>query len=298
MAQFPQFPQFPPVAPPVAFVMPIQGEKIVCDNTNYYIGACIGKGAFGTVYECTDDWGNRLVAKVLAPINKPYWMVRDEWSKELTNLQILRHPNITYIHKAFEYRNVFYIVMEKCELTLEQFMNSPDFNGEHWLPFIARDLLHALDFIHNQNYVHKDLHTGNIFVSNQFDPIFRDKEPVWSFKVGDLGITNFVGFIRPNTILAQWMLAPEVINQQFGNVGKQMDIYHVGLLLLRMVTKVHYNFSHQDIVNGVPRQIAENLDSPYSSAIANSLRRNVVYRTQSAISMWREIQNLVPKNYS
>src|SRR4030042_5597196 len=249
---------------PKQFVPPQKGEQIFCEGTCYYLGDPIGQGGFGIVYECTDDWANNLVAKVLMPKNRMYDQVRDEWLAEFRNLITLRHPCITYMHQAFEYRDTFYLIVERCSYDLTLLTGQPNTDGNVWLPYIARDILHGLDFIHKQGYVHKDMHPGNIFVSHHYDFMVPSKDPVWSFKIGDLGISRLEGDIQLfNTILAQWMVPPEYINPtEFGMLGKQIDIYHAGLLLLGLLLNRIPEFSREDILNGVPRRTAEELNSP------------------------------------
>ena len=281
------------ITPPAPFISPSTGEVITCRNIQYFIGQQIGSGAFGAVYDCRDEWGNELAAKVLLPHNRSYEIVREDWLHELRNLQQLRHPRITFIHDAFEYRNTFYIIVEKCALTLKDLIQSPNTTGEIWLPYVSRDILNGLQYIHDHGYVHKDLHPGNIFVSEQKDPMLLDNEPVWRFKIGDLGISRLEGDIRFfNTILAQWMLPPEFLNPaEFGFIGKHVDIYHVGLLLLSLLCNRVQNFTRDEIIAGRPRELAESMPSRYSAAIARSLRRHVNARTPSAIDMWREISS-------
>ena len=277
---------------PKKFTPPSTGEVITCENIRYFIGRQIGSGAFGNVFDCRDEWGNELAAKVLLPKKRSYEEVREEWRHELQNLQRLRHPQITFIHQAFEHRDTFYIIVEKCELTLENFIQLPSFTGELWLPYVSRDILNGLQYIHDHGYVHKDLHSGNIFVSQQRNPILPDNDPIWSFKIGDLGISRLEGEIRFfNTILAQWMLPPEVLKPEFGVIGKHVDIYHMGLLLLSLLLKQTLNFTRDEILAGRPRQLAESISSRYSEVIARALRRHVNARTPSAIEMWREISS-------
>ena len=279
----------PPI--PCPFVPPSTGEKITCENTQYFIGEQIGKGVFSIVYDCFDEWGNELAAKVLLPQNRSYEAVREEWLHELQNLQQLRHPHVTFIHKAFEYRNTFYIIVEKCVLTLKNLINMPSINGEIWAPYVSRDILNGLQYIHDHGYVHKDLHAGNVFVSQQKNLMVPDNDPIFRFKIGDLGISRLEGDIRLfNTILAQWMLPPEFLRPtEFGVLGKHVDIYHVGLLLLSLLLNRIPHFTRDEIIAGRPRQLAEGLSSRYSAVIARALRRHVNARTQSAIEMWREI---------
>ena len=127
---------------PPELTLPCDGQVIEHDGHQYTLGSQIGEGAFGHVFECADEWDNKLVAKVLVPRNQTYEQVRESWNRELGNLLLLRHPNITYVHAAFEYRHTFYIVVERCDLTLKSFIG---YSGiEAWIPRIARDILHGL----------------------------------------------------------------------------------------------------------------------------------------------------------
>jgi len=92
---------------PRQFRLPVRGEVIVNNERRYFIGEPIGKGGFGMVYECNDDWGNALVAKILLPHDKSYREVRKIWQDELQKLLVMRHPNITFVYDAFEYQDTF-----------------------------------------------------------------------------------------------------------------------------------------------------------------------------------------------
>ena len=220
-------------------------------NGMYFMGEHIGSGSFGDVYECTDEWANPLVAKVLKPA-LPFEQVQAQWEAEVEALMNMRHPNITYIHDAFVFENLFYIVVEKCLYSLDRVLPKID---ETWVPHIARDILQALSFIHRFGYVHKDVHPGNVFVSLTSDAISHDQGgPFVSFKLGDLGITKLEHEIRvTGTILAPWMRPPEAIEpSEYGVVGRQTDVYHTALLLLSVLNKEVLTFTEQDIMTAAP----------------------------------------------
>jgi len=280
--------------PPRQFRPPTGGEVIDNDGRLYFIGPAIGAGGFGTVYECSDEWANDLVAKVILPQNRSYEAVREQWLHELDNLVLLRHPNITYIYDAFEHKDTFYIIMERCAWPLHTLIQMPEANCTIWLPYVARDILQALEFIHQNSYVHKDLHAGNVFAAEVRDHLDTNKDPVWMFKIGDLGITRLVGDMHIfNTILARWMAPPEYLDPvQFGTLDRRVDIYHAGLLLLTLLMKRTPEFTYNEILAGFPRQIAEGLPSPYAPVIATALRRHVSARPQTPLELWREISKV------
>jgi serine/threonine protein kinase len=277
---------------PKIFRRPENGEIIKHNGMYYFIGEKIGKGNFGEVYECTDEWGNELVAKILVPQNQTYEQVRYTWLEEMNKLVYLRHPSITFVYAAFEYKHTFYLIIERCHCTLEDLIQQiPQFEGELWLPYIAREVLQGVNFMHNAGYVHKDIHHGNVFVLRLQDRIIDNNDPIFIFKIGDLGISNLESNINIfNTILAQWMLPPEYLDpSQYGVIGKQVDVYHCGLLLLSVLLGEIPQFTENEILDGIPRQIAEEFPSPYGEIIAMALRRHTEYRTQTALDFWRGI---------
>jgi serine/threonine-protein kinase len=268
----------------------IRGQMIANgSNGLYFIGEHIGSGAYGDVYECTDEWDNPLVAKVLKP-GLAFDEAQRQWQSEVSNLSQMRHPNITYIYDAFIYENAFYIVVEKCLYSLDRVLHRAD---QSWVPHIARDLLQALAFVHRLGHVHKDVHVGNVFVSVSTDVMDPNHTPRLQFKLGDLGIMRQEHDIRTvGTILAPWMRPPEAIDPaQFGTVSKPTDIYHAALLLLAVLRREIYPFSEAEIVAGAPRDFAERTGWPAAMALSNALHPNVQRRTQTPLEFWREVQS-------
>lgn len=270
--------------------MPTRGEIILHNNNHYTIGEKIGQGNFGVVYDCIDSWGNNLVAKVLLP-KKPYEEVKTGWQTEFQNLLTLRNPFITYFYDAFEFRDTFYIITEKCLDSLSGLIKIPDYDGLVWARPIARCLLQAINFMHSVGYVHKDVHLGNVFTSIVKDELVPNNNNAWTFKLGDLGISKLAGDINVfNTILAKWMLPPEYLNpDEFGIIDQRIDIYHTGLLLMQVLTGAVQDFSERDIVDGLPRKTAEQLPPPYNFAISKALRRHVDQRTRTALEFWNDL---------
>src|SRR5579863_7701493 len=190
----PAAPTSPPPDEKLA-IQPTPGEVIATPVTRhtYTIGEPIGEGSFGIVYECTDEWENDLAVKVLKPVG-PYERVRDAADAEFRKLLHLRHPNITFVHDLFEYRNTFYIVTERCHLSLNGMLQAKGFQGQLWLRPIARCVLQAVNFLHLNRYVHQDIHPGNVFAAFVKDEVIPPpaKEEIWKFKLGDLGVTRLL----------------------------------------------------------------------------------------------------------
>jgi serine/threonine-protein kinase len=261
------------------------------------MGATIGEGNFGIVFECADVWGNNLAAKVLKP-KGTYEDVRASAEAELKKLVALRHPNITYVFDAFEYRDTFYIITERCWRPLSQLFSLNWFVGNVWLMPIARCLLQAVHYIHLNQFAHQDIHPGNVFTSFAKSELLRmdSREPgSIQFKLGDLGVAKLFAELNQENTRALWMLPPEVLDPStFGPIDQRIDLYHVGLLLLQLAHSKELRFSREEILAGRPREMALALGRPYSFALEKALRRHVAYRTATAMELWRDLETPAP----
>lgn len=173
---------------------PTNGEILtsLATSNSYTIGPKIGEGNFGVVYSCKDVWENELALKVLKPIGT-YEKVKNAAEAEFIKLLQLRHPYITFVHDAFEYRDTFYIITERCHSPLTDLFKLEKFNGQIWLMAIARCLLQAVHFLHINNYAHQDIHPGNVFATFIKNELVPSSPEALQFRLGDLGIAKLLG---------------------------------------------------------------------------------------------------------
>ncbi|MCU0666902.1 MAG: protein kinase [Candidatus Omnitrophica bacterium] len=289
--------QLPQPNPPIVLpstkmaIPPTVGEVItsMLTGNSYTMGEKIGEGNFGVVYACKDIWENDLAAKVLKP-NDTYEKVKASATEEFIKLMQLRNPHITFVYDAFEFRDTFYIITERCYCSVKQLFLMQDFNGQTWLMPIARSLLQAIHYLHISNYVHQDIHSANVFTALVKDEMLPQDNKILQFKLGDLGVAKLFHEIDAKNTRAQWMLPPEVLNPtEYGPIDHHIDIYHAGLLFLELACSKELRFTSEEIVNGKPREMALALPVPYSFALEKALRRHVAYRTANAMELWRDL---------
>lgn len=286
----------PSMLPEKRVIPPAQGEVITSLSTknSYTMGDKIGEGFFGVVYSCVDIWGNDLAAKVLKATGS-YDAVKASAGAELQKLLVLRHPHITYVFDAFEVRDTFYIITERCYGPLTQFFSLTPFNGLAWLMPIARCLLQATHYLHINKYAHQDIHLGNVFASFAKDEMSPTEPGSIQFKLGDLGVAKLFSELDATNTLADWMRPPEAIDtSEFGPIDYRIDIYHIGLLLLQLAHSKELRFSQEEILSGRPREMALSLSPPYNFALEKALRRHVAYRTANAMELWRDLHSPEP----
>jgi serine/threonine protein kinase len=284
----------PPVGDAAKSVVPPSpGEVITSEATNntYTMGEQIGEGHFGLVYSCVDVWNNDLAAKVLKPLGE-YDKVKASALAELGKLVALRHPHITYVFDAFEFRDTFYIITERCYCPLTSLLTLDQFNGLIWLKPIVRCLLQAVHYIHINQFAHQDIHMGNVFAAFAKNEMNSEDLGAIQFKLGDLGVAKLFTELDAANTRALWMLPPEVLEpSEFGPLDHRLDIYHCGLLFLNLAHGRELRFTTEEIKAGKPRELALELPVPFSFALEKALRRHAQYRTASAMELWRDLNS-------
>jgi serine/threonine-protein kinase len=277
----------PVQAIPVHF--PDLGAVLVSSRGTYSVQSVIGGGEFGAVYQCVGPFDQVYAVKLMRPANRPYAEVHADWVKELQTLLSLRHPNVVYVYDAFEQGNLFYLALERCDHPLSAMLGAPMQEG--LVLELARQLLAAVQFLHDNDVVHDDLHPGNVLIAHATD------RPV--VKISDFGISHELRGapqVRPS-VVHHAIMPPEILAS--GYTSKQGDIYQVGLLLYWMLTGssaidmgLPYAELVRQVADGEPRRRAEGLGTSMGALIAKMLRRREAYRYSSAREVWGDLRAL------
>ncbi|AKT39074.1 serine/threonine-protein kinase [Chondromyces crocatus] len=269
---------------------PIPGAKLTSTRGTYVVGQLIGDGQYGSVYECIGPFDQPYALKMLRPANKPYHVVKEEWAREMHRLDSFRHPNIVYIHDAFEENYLFYLALERCDTSLRALLGSA--LQPPLLVELSRQLLMTLQYLHDNGLVHADLHAGNVLISQ------LDRAPI--VKLTDFGVAQQLDanrrWYRPQVANPK-ILVPELVTA--GYTTAQSDLYQLGLLMFQMHTgqsaidvNVPYEEIARQIAEGTPRQKAEALGTGFGNIIAKLLRRRDTYRYLSAREAWDDMRQL------
>jgi serine/threonine-protein kinase len=254
----------------------------------YQVGREVGAGHFGAVFECAGPFDQRYALKVLRPTGRPIDKVREEWTSEVRRLMQLRHPNVVYIHDAFEWQGTFCVALEWCDHTLRDMLEQP--LQEELAIELSRQMLAAVQYLHDWDLVHDDLHAGNVLIQQADRPIV---------KISDFGISaelRGAPKVRPE-IVHHAIMAPELVAA--GYTSKQSDLYQLGMIMYWMITGespvpvgVPYEWLVWQISEGIPRQRAEWLGTPLGNVVAKMLRRRDAYRYTSAREVWQDLRDL------
>lgn len=254
----------------------------------YLIGQRIGGGEYGVVFDAIGPFDQSYALKVFHAGNRPQAEIREQWLREADRLYRLRHPNIVYVHDFFEQGGLFFLVLERCDHTLEDMLEQPF--TDRLVVNVMRQLLFAVQYLNDNEIVHNDLHAGNVLVVQGIELVA---------KLSDLGIAQDL-YGRPSVrpaIVHHRIMAPEVLAG--GYTTKQSDLYQLGLLMLQMHTgrypiDTSHGYAHmvEQIRNGVPRAQAEALGTPLGQIASVMLRRKEQYRYTSPAQVWEDLRRL------
>ena len=279
-----------------AFTLPKLGDIVVSPltGTAYEIGPSLDSGAHGYVYHCTSEWGDDLVAKVLKPSCTTFAEIETKAVLEITAQALARSPHIVHIHDAFVFKGACYIISEHCFRTLDALLDDEKVSPSIWFPAMARAILHGLHFIHVHGIAHCDIHPKNVFLKRIPDALFPEAHSAFTFKLGDFGQARAVDAMDPQGTFLNSIRPPEAFDpEEFGPLNHRADVYQAGILFLSFLDKTRYVFTQNEILRGIPRQLAEQLPAPFHEPISQMLRRHAEYRTPTAIDVWRQLKPLL-----
>lgn len=152
----------------------------------------------------------------------------DRILEEINFLKSINHPNIIKYYENFKKDQNIYIVMELAKCSLLDILKIK-YSGfeEKYVSVILRQVLEAVQELHNNKIIHRDIKAANILVSTKN-----------TIKLTDFGVsaklskyeptrTTFVGTIC-------WM-APEILIQNNVGYDERADIWSIGITALELI---------------------------------------------------------------
>jgi serine/threonine protein kinase len=132
---------------------------------HYRIRQKIGQGAMGVVYEGWDDRLLRPVAvKALDETNESS-AARSRLWREARSLARVNHPHVCQVYDVLEESGVLVLVMELFDgLSLADRLLSRMIEASEALK-IVRQILQALQALHDLGIIHRDLKPSNVFLT-------------------------------------------------------------------------------------------------------------------------------------
>lgn len=164
----------------------------------------IGKGTYGKVYKAKHRLSNKFVAiKCIEKITLKNNIMVDKIFQEVNIWSQISQKNVIKLFEIFENSKFYFFVMEYVENgDLMTLLRKELVINEKLIFVILSDILDALEYLHDQNILHRDVKLDNILLSGD------------TAKLCDFGISAMV---KPGKVFREKCgtpayLAPEVIN--------------------------------------------------------------------------------------
>jgi serine/threonine-protein kinase len=249
----------------------------------YQILHLIGQGGMSQVYKALDNRTGRTVAiKRLPPYLSDDSEIRERLRREAKILASLQHPNIVHLYDVEMSTEQPYIVMEFIEGILLTALIKQKLLGDiDQILKLSKDLLQAVEYIHQQGIVWRDPKPSNIMITVDGRLVLLDFGI--SRDMSAIGIT-----IMGRTIGTPAYMSPE--QARGDQVDPRSDLYSIGVVLYQMVTgRLPYEANTPE---GIIRNIIDNSIPPPSKfvytpskleeVILKCLQKNPAERFQSA----------------
>ena len=196
----------------------------------YDIVGELGRGSFGVVYKGIDPFVEREVAIKVADMGdeRSAKEIQEAFFAEARAGGRLHHPYIVTLFDAGVEDTLTYLVMEYIAgETLKRFTlrDSPRLKIETSCNLMLKCAL-ALDYIHKQGVLHKDIKPGNIMVTKGGIPKIMDFSIAAVTRAGEAEDSTIAG--------SPLYIAPELLHHKPG--GPASDLYALGTVLYLLLT--------------------------------------------------------------
>ncbi|OQV17691.1 Cyclin-dependent kinase 11B [Hypsibius exemplaris] len=190
----------------------------------------IEEGTYGVVYRARDKKTNEVVALKRLKMEKEKEGFPITSLREVSTLLKAHHSNVVAIKEVVVGHNMdkIYMVMEFVEHDLKGLMESmrqPFSIGE--VKTLMRQLLSAVQHLHDNWIVHRDLKTSNLLLNHR-----------GILKVADFGLAREYGSpLRPYTpvVVTLWYRAPELL-LGIKEYSTPIDMWSVGCIFAEFLT--------------------------------------------------------------
>eukprot|EP00736_Rhodelphis_marinus_P010785 Rmarinus@m.11058 len=231
----------------------------------FIVTHCLGRGSFGTCHLVRRKKDHRFFVIKEINVFELDGERRMEAENEVNVLEMVDHPNIISYYDSFIEKHALYIVMDYCDRgTLHDALKSQlhNFLTEEAILDIFVQVAMALEYLHRNRILHRDLKPQNIFLSKSPDPFFTQ------VRVGDFGLARVLG---PESLFAETVLgtpfhlSPELCEGRPYN--EKSDVWALGTILYELVMR-RRAFQAKSLPQLVHKITRRDMEAPNASRVA------------------------------
>jgi len=207
----------------------------------FLIGAPIGLGGMAVIYEAEDMQNDSRPVVVKAPFARferdPAYVSRFLREEDI-GLKLI-HPSLLRFHRVEDKKRRLYLVTERLSgITLSRLIHQQKPLPEADALRIASLVGEGLQYMHERNYVHRDIKPDNIMLCT--DQTIRIMD--YGLAAPVAGKLDLLADLTPVFGTPQYM-APEQVKRSRSDA--RVDIYSLGVILYEMLTG-KLPFIHED----------------------------------------------------
>ncbi|XP_071790096.1 phosphorylase b kinase gamma catalytic chain, skeletal muscle/heart isoform-like [Asterias amurensis] len=210
-------------------------------SSTYVTKQMLGKGVSSTVRMCIHRETSRSFAvKIIDMTTQKHsdqtTAIMNEYSNEVAILSQLsrpnKHRNIIDLHDFMETPTYYFLVLELCpEGELFDYLTKVVTLSEKKTRYIMRQILDAVQYIHNHGIVHRDMKPENILLKDNLTVKISDFGMAADIKEGQLltELCGTPGYMSPEMLKCSMSL------DGVKGYGKEIDLWACGVIMFTLL---------------------------------------------------------------
>ncbi|XP_055317130.1 calcium/calmodulin-dependent protein kinase type 1 isoform X2 [Sitodiplosis mosellana] len=240
-------------------------DKQFSIEDKYILKEMLGTGAFSEVRLAESKENSNQLFAVKIIDKKALKGKEDSLENEIKVLRRLTHPNIVQLLETYEDKNKVYLIMELVtggelfdRIVEKGSYTEKDASG------LIRQVLEAVDYMHEQGVVHRDLKPENL--------LYYSPDEESKIMISDFGLSKMEDSgIMATACGTPGYVAPEVLAQK--PYGKAVDVWSIGVIsyILLCGYPPFYDENDANLFAQILKGEFE-FDSPYWDEISDSAK--------------------------